>query len=190
MNLCVRSLLPAVGMILLTVSDGAAQDAASANAAAAFKFAEVEYLHRFTKDDLHEYTPDKQEDLKAYRDMVVVNGYPTVKDGDALADVANKVLGNYTAAKGIVARTNSVPRTDDKPAEHFVAVIFARPEFFEAAFARFRIHDGVGMSVVYSHRTYGAEASSEMQAWLEKNGTPTEAALMKWDVPKLPAAND
>ncbi len=190
MKLCVRSLLPAVGLIALAVSDVTAQDAAPSKPAAAFKFAEVEYFHRFSKDDLHEYTPDKQEDLKAYRDMVVVNGYPAVKDGDALAEVANKVLGNYEAAKGIIARTNSVPRTEEKPAEHFMAVIFARPELFEAAFARFRIQDGVGMSVVYSHRTYGAEASSEMRAWLEKNAPATEAALMKWDVPKLPTAKD
>lgn len=190
MNLCVRLLLPAIGLVVLTAIDGAAQDAATPKPAAAFQFAEVKYFHRFTKDDLHEYTPGDQEDLKAWRDMVVVNGYPTVKDGDALAEVANKVLGNYTAAEGIVARTNSVPRTEEKPAEHFMAVIFARPEFFEAAFARFQIREGVGVSVVYSHRTYGADASSEMNEWLKKNAPATEAELMKWEMPKPPAAKE
>lgn len=153
-----------------------------------FSFSGVPYFHRFSQDDQHEYTPSGQEDLKAWKDMVTINQYPKVKDGEALAATANTVLGNYKAAKGMVVRTNSVPATKDKPAEHLIAVVFGQPEFIEAAFARFRMRDGVGMSVVYSHRIYGKKAGDEMSAWLKKNGPTTEKALMQWDtIPKPPA---
>jgi hypothetical protein len=122
---------------------------------AAFSFADVKYFHRFTKGDQHEYTADGEEDLNAWTDMVTILSYPRAKDGEALAATANAVLENYKANKASVVKTDSVPRTRDKPAEHLIVVIFGRPEFIEAAFSRFRMHDGVGSAVVYSHRIYG-----------------------------------
>jgi hypothetical protein len=156
---------------------------------AAFSFAGVKYFHRFTKDDQHEYTPASQEDLKAWTDMVTIHYYRHAKDGERLAATANAVLENYKAANGMIVKTDSVPRTKDKPAEHFVAVLFGHPEFLEIAFARFRMRDGVGTSVIYSHRIYGKEIGNEMSAWLEKNGLDIEKTLMKWDtMPKAPAS--
>jgi hypothetical protein len=155
---------------------------------AAFALAGVNYFHRFTKDDLHEYTPDGQEDLKHWTDMVTINYYPKAKDGESLATTANAVLENYKANKALVVKTNSIPRTKDKPAEHLVVVIFPRPLFSEAAFARFRIHNGVGTSVIYSHRIYGQNVGNEMSVWLAKNGQTIERNLMNWNaMPKLPS---
>jgi hypothetical protein len=157
---------------------------------AAFSFSGVEYFHRFTQDDQHEYTPDGQEDLKAWTDMVTILFYRTAKDGEALAATANAVLENYKANKGLVVKTDSVPRARDKPAEHLIVVIFGRPEFIEVAFSRFRMHDGIGGAVIYSHRIYGKRSGDEMNAWLGKNGPTTERDLMKWDaMPKPPSHN-
>ena len=47
---------------------------------------------------------------------------------------------------------------------------------------------GIGTAVIYSHRTYGKEAGTEMSAWLEKHGPRTERTLMKWDAMPKPAA--
>ena len=156
--------------------------------AADFTLAEVKYFHRFTNDDQHEYTPDGQEDLKAWTDMVTINYYRKAKDGEALAATAEAVLGKYKANKGRIVRTDSVPRTNDKPAEHLIVAIFGRPEFLEITFARFKMHQGVGSAMIYSHRVYGKTVGNEMSAWLEKNGPATEKNLMKWDaMPKPPA---
>ena len=156
---------------------------------AAFSFADVEYFHRFTKGDQHEYTPAGQEDLKAWTDMVTIHFYRRAKDGEALAATANAVLENYKASKAIVVKTDSVPRTRDKPAEHLIVVIFGRPEFIEVAFARFRMHGGVGTAVIYSHRIYGRKIGHEMSAWLEKAGPAIERNLMAWDaMPKPPTS--
>lgn len=155
---------------------------------AAFMLAQVKYFHRFTKGNQHEYTPDGQEDLKRWTDMVTINYYPKVKDGTSLAATANAVLENYKASKAMVVRTDSVLMTKEKPAEHLIVVLFPRPGFIEAAFARFRMQDGVGVSVIYSHRIYGNKIGNEMSTWLEKNGRATEHNLMKLEtLPKPPA---
>jgi len=146
-----------------------------------FSFAGVKYVHRFTTADQHEYTPNGQEDLKAWTDMVTLLFYRKAKDGEALAAIANDVLENYKANKAVVVKTDSVPKTKDRPAEHLIVVIFGRPEFIEVAFSRFRMHDGLGSAVIYSHRIYGKNVGNTMSAWLEKNGPTTERELMKWD---------
>jgi len=147
----------------------------------AFVFKGVEYFHRWSKDEQHEFTPAKQEDLEHWSDMITINGYPDVEDGDELAEAANVVVGNYERAGAKILRTTSVPRTAARPAEHFVSAFFTRPDFAEAAFARFKIVDGTGHSFVYSHRVYGEKAGDEMKAWLSANGAAVEKALMEWE---------
>lgn len=154
--------------------------AASAAAKPAFVFREVGYFHRWSQNQQHEFTPEKQEDLKKWTDMMTVNGYPHVADGDGLAAAANAVLENYKKHEAKVIKTDSVPRTADRPAEHFIAVVFGRPDFIEVAFARFKLVDGKGFSFVYSHRIYGEKIGDQMSAWLSANGEAAEKALMKW----------
>jgi hypothetical protein len=154
---------------------------ASADKVAAFSLADVKYFHRFTKDDQHEYTPAGQEDLNKWTDMVTLHLYRNANDGDGLASTANAVLENYKANKAIVVKTTSIPRTRERPAEHLIVVIFGRPEFIEVAFSRFRMHEGLGSAVIYSHRIYGKTVGNAMSAWLDKNGPTTEGNLMKWD---------
>jgi hypothetical protein len=145
-----------------------------------FVFRNVGYFHRWSKGEQHEFTPEKQEDLKKWSDMMTVNGYPNVSDGDSLATTANAVLENYKKHDAKVLKTNSVPRTADQPAEHFIAVVFARQDFIEVAFARFKLVDGKGFSFVYSHRMYGEKIGDQMSAWLDANGEAVEKALMEW----------
>jgi hypothetical protein len=155
--------------------------AAQKQNAAAFSFGDVQYFHRFTNRDQHEYTPLGQEDLNRWADMVTINFYPNAKDGAALATIANTVLETYKAGRGLIIRTDSVPATKARPAEHLIVVSFGRPEFIEVAFARFRMHEGAGTSVVYSHRVYGNRVGNEMSAWLQKNGPDVERKLMSWN---------
>jgi hypothetical protein len=148
---------------------------------AAFSLGGTAYFHRYTKGDQREYTPAGQEDLDAWTDMVTLLTYRNVRDGEGLAAAANGVLEAYKAAGARVVRTDSVPRTPTRPAEHLIVVAFPRPEFVEVAFARFRLGVGVGTAAVYSHRIYGKRAGVDMQAWLEKNGRAAETSLMAWD---------
>ncbi len=146
----------------------------------AFTFRGVAYWHRWSLNDQHEFTPKGQEDLEKWADMITVNAYSDAHDGDSLAAKANAVLENYKSHQAIVLKTDSVPRTPDRPAEHYIAVVFGRPNFIEAAFARFKLADGAGCSIVYSHRIYGEKIGDQMSAWLGANGMAIEKALMGW----------
>jgi hypothetical protein len=155
---------------------------------AAFSLGGVAYFHRYTTGDQHEYTPKGQEDLSAWTDMVTILAYRNVTDGEGLAATANAVLETYKANGAIVLRTDSVPRTATRPAEHLIVVVFPRPEFVEVAFARFRLSRDVGRAAVHSHRIYGKQAGNAMKAWLEKHGPATEKTLMAWNaMPEPPS---
>lgn len=143
-----------------------------------FSFSGSTYVHRYTKGNLHEFTPKVQSDLSKWTDMLTVNAYPNARNGDQLAATANAVLETYKKAGGAVLRTNSVPRTKGKEAEHFIAVIFVGPQFAEAAFARFRIRGGAAESLVYSHRIYGKSLSDAIGKWVAANGPAREKSLM------------
>jgi hypothetical protein len=151
----------------------------------------VGYLHRWSMNHQHEFTPEGQEDLEKWSDMITINVYPGTHDGEALAAKANAVLENYKSHKGKVLRTSSVPRTPKLPAEHFIAVVFGRPNFIEVALARLKLMDGLGCSIVYSHRIYGEKIGDQMSAWLRKNGAEKEKALMEWsDIPSRASLNE
>jgi hypothetical protein len=172
--------------LVLLIAAAAATTPASSRGAdnsktPAFEFRQVSYFQRWSKNDQHEFTPDKQEDLDRWTDMMTVNGYPDVHDGDALAKTANAVLENYKSHQGRVVKTRSVPRTDDRPAEHLIVVMFVQRGFVEIAFARFKLVENKGHSFVYSHRFYGDKASEQMNPWMVANIAGVEKALMEWD---------
>jgi hypothetical protein len=154
----------------------------------AFAFGAANYFHRWSLNNQHEFTPTGQEDLEKWSDMLTVNVYPDAHDGEALAAKANAVLENYKAHHGMVVRTNSVPRTPDRPAEHFIAVVFDRPNFIEVAFTRFKLVEGIGCSIAYSHRIYGEGVGDQMSAWLNHNGPNTEKMLMDWNAVPSPSS--
>ncbi len=174
--------------VLVTLPAGGGVQAAEKTPAAAFDFKGVQYFHRWSKDNQHEFTPEKQEDLEHWTDMMTVNGYPDVHDGEALATTANAVLENYKKHGARVLRTDSKPRTADRPAEHLIAVVFGRPGFIELVFARLKMVEGEGCSLVYSHRIYGEKVEDEAKTWLKANGEQTEAALMEWNSMPSPKA--
>ncbi|MEY2511058.1 MAG: hypothetical protein QOE26_1821 [Verrucomicrobiota bacterium] len=147
----------------------------------AFQFRQVNYFHRWSKDNQNEFTPDKQGDLDHWSDMITLNAYPGVDDGEKMAGTANAVLGNYRSHQGKILKTRSEPATNDRPAEHFISVMFARPAFVEIAFARFKLVEKKGHSFVYSHRFYGEKANEQANAWLKANGDDVEKALMAWE---------
>jgi hypothetical protein len=158
--------------------------AAAGPAKSAFVFDGVGYLHRWSLHHQHEFTPEGQEDLEKWSDMITINVYPDAHDGEALATKANAVLENYKSHNGKVLGTSSVPRTPRQPAEHFIAVVFGRPNFIEVALARFKLVDGLGCSIVFSHRIYGEKIGDQMSASLKNNGAEKEKALMEWnDIP-------
>ncbi|HMG05784.1 MAG TPA: hypothetical protein VK581_10000 [Chthoniobacterales bacterium] len=154
----------------------------------AFTFRNVGYFHRWSNGDQHEFTPENQENLDRWSDMMTVVAYPEVHDGERLAERANSVLENYKNHQARVLKTKSVPRTADRPAEHYIAVVFTRADFIEVAFARVKLMENTGCSFVYSHRIYGEKIGDQMSAWLSANGPEIEKALMDWSSMPTPGS--
>ena len=146
----------------------------------ALTFGGTEFLHRWSKQGQHEFTPRGQEDLSNWREMVTIDVHQAVSTSEQLADVANRVLANYQG-HGKILRTDSRPRTPQHPAEHLIVAMLGNDALVEAAFARFMLVDGVGAVVVYSRRFYGRDAAKELGGWLEANGPTVERRLMAWD---------
>jgi hypothetical protein len=168
------------GVLSLSLSAALPAQAGEGKDPVKVSFNGTEYVHRWSKDGQNEFTPAGQENLDAWKSMVTINVYADTRSGEDLALLANKVLGKYQAA-GKILRTDSRPRTKEKEAEHFVAVLFPRPEYIEVAFARFLLLEKKGVVVVSSQRVYGKKAGDETAAWLDKNGPATEKALMAWN---------
>ena len=167
LSLCVAAATP--------VAHGIAQP----SGAATVSFNGTEFLHRWSKNAQHEFTPKGEEDLAKWGSMVTINVHDSARTGEQLAELANRVLGSYGEV-GKVIRTDSKPRTDKIEAEHFAVALLPGQGFIEAAFARFLLHDGRAVVAVYSKRYYGAKAAGEMGEWLKKNGSDVERALMAW----------
>lgn len=147
-------------------------------AAMTMNFRGMEYLHRWSKDDQHEFTPQGQADLKAWHNMLTINVHAKARDGEQLAQVANTVLGNMKR-HGQVLRTHSKARTSSSPAEHLIVAMLGTDEFLEATFIRCMLHGGGALVLVYSHRVYGRKnGGTPMSQWLAANGQATEDALM------------
>ncbi|MEO8059857.1 MAG: hypothetical protein ABI671_16205 [Burkholderiales bacterium] len=145
----------------------------------ALSFRGTAFLHRWSKDAQHEFTPAPDTDLKSWHDMITLNLHSKVRQGEQLADVANQVLGNYQR-HGKILQTRSTPRTAARPAEHLIVAVLGTPQLLECSFARCMLHEGVGLVAVVSHRVYGPAAGPEMKRWLAAQGQANEQALMAW----------
>ncbi len=183
------TLMLACSVLAAAAAAAEAGPPAAASPGATLSFDGTAYFHRWSSQGQNEYTPQGEEDLSAWKSMVTLNVHDWARNGDQLADLANRVLGNYQA-NGKILRTDSRPRTKDHEAEHFAAVVLGQPKFLEAAFARILLVEGHGLVIVYSKRFYGAAVGNEMSAWLDKNGAATEKTLMSWTgMPSLAAVN-
>ncbi|MFQ6538861.1 MULTISPECIES: hypothetical protein [Aphanothece] len=162
-------------------ADQSPQPAGIVRSGQILRFGDQPYLYRWSSNHQHEFTPPGQEDLSRWTDMLTINLYPSVRDGEGLADAANRVLATYRSNSGQVVRTASVPRAAERPAEHLIVVLFPGREAIEVAFARFRMTEGIGSAVIYSHRVHGRQAGPAMATWLEANGPAIERRLMALD---------
>ena len=172
-----RALVATLGAALLPASTAWAQRPAGADMTISFRG--TPFVHRWSKAGQHEFTPADSADLATWRDMLTLNVHAGVANGEQLAGVANKVLGNYQSA-GKILQTRSTPRTAARPAEHLIVAVVGTPDLLEAAFARCLLHDGTGVVAVVSHRVYGKAAGPQMSDWLRGNGSQVEQALMAW----------
>lgn len=171
----------AIVSLIVCLMAGGSSVGAREGIAATLSFNGEEFLHRWSQKGQHEFTPKGEEDLKTFKSMMTINVFDGVKDGEALAQIANGVLANYQK-NGHIMRTLSKPRTGDSEAEHFVAAVLQAPNVWEVAFARVLMFEGRGVVAVYSKRFYGeGDAPKDaMMTWFKANAVKIEKVLVSW----------
>jgi hypothetical protein len=168
--------LLALGFALVPAIALAAADGGSTT----LEFGGERYVHRWSKDHQHEFTPVAQPDLQRWTDRLTVNVHLAARDGEGLATVANTVLSNYQR-HGRIIRTASVPRASQREAEHLIVAALGTPAFIELVLARAMLRDGVAMVLVYSHRIHGEKVGDAAAAWLRDHGPAVETWLMGFE---------
>lgn len=153
-----------------------------------FAYAGSTWVHRWSKQGQHEFTPADQPDLEHWTRMVTVNLHPQVSDQEGLPGLVSSVTRNYERVGRVIRSVRKAGAgTEGVPAEHLVSAVLEAPGVAEAACARILFRGGTGLVVVASRRWYGANAKQEATAWLEEHGADEESALMAFDA--IPSAD-
>jgi len=130
-------------------------------------FDSSDYFYRWSNADMHEFTPKGQAVDGEWEDMLTINYYKDVSDKPSLAEVAGAVLANYQEAGGIILGVDAVSAGDEDPSEYIMAVVFGATNIAEFAFVRFKIKDGMGVSLAYAHREYGENVGEQIDRWMQ-----------------------
>jgi hypothetical protein len=153
-----------------------------AQSPAQLQFNSHAYLFRWTNGKQFEFTPQGEEDLDHWTNMITVIAEPDRGTPDLLAQWANNLSDAYNQ-KGAVLRTSSVPATPQAPAQHFLVSVATGDGVVECGFNRFLLMQGVAYCFIYSYRIYGADRDatiSQMRDWIIKNGAGAETAVMAY----------
>jgi hypothetical protein len=138
------------------------------------------YLYRWSQGNQHEFTPQDQPDQKTRKNMITINVFPEVTNGEQLSQIANGVLTHYQKS-GSILRTDSKPRTEISEAEHLIVAILRGNGVMESVHTRVKLVQGKGTATVWSRREYGDDAAKAVGSWLQKNGQSRENVFMAWE---------
>ncbi|WP_198945794.1 hypothetical protein [Acetobacter sp. DsW_063] len=143
-----------------------------------------DYLFRWEGGNQQEFTPQGQEDLQKWLEMMTIVRYPDAHSADRMAEIANNTVALYQK-NGKILKVDAVQAKAEKPAIYFAEAALSDVNVLEIAFARLQLVESGGMGAIYSHRFYGVSpgVNHEASAWMDKNGAAIERALMEWTLP-------
>ena len=143
-------------------------------------FRGAEYVLRSSQGNEYEFTPQGQEDLHTFTDMLELNLYPAAHDQEALATITSRVRAIAEGAKATILPTTSASASG-QPGEHFFAAVLPTPHGADFNAARFVLVEQQGVGVFYTHRFYGDSAAGATSEWATKNAADVRQQLLKFD---------
>lgn len=182
-------LLSGAAFSLLKAAPLTAQTAATPQ----LQFNGTRYFFRWTNDRLFEFTPQGQEDLEKWIDMISVVVYREVDTPEKLLGKAKAVLDTYKANRGGIIGSGTYPATAQTSAQHFITAMILGNGVVEAVFTRLLLStpanyvstDGMGYGFIYSHRRYAVDgnikdAIHQLGEWEKTNGKEIASALIRY----------
>ena len=152
---------------------------ASAQSPLKLAFNGADFQHRWSKNGQHEFTPEGQEDLTRWQDMITLIVKDEVHSAEQLAGLANGLLARFESSGKILA-TDSRPMTADEPAEHLIVAMLPGDAFVEVVFARAVLVEGTGMFYLYARRIYGPDLAEDGSTWINTEGSGIAQAWVHW----------
>ena len=151
-------------------------------------FSGTKYFLRTAKDGQYVFTPNGQEDLQRWTDMISLSYYPEIKEGNSLAAKAIDWWKHCRSTRAHILQMNFVPRIDQMPARdnafYTTFTLLEKPynDYDEFAYTALRIVGGIGATSTYSHREYrtGMISPERNFTWARKND-PVGEAWFVWD---------
>jgi hypothetical protein len=181
-----RSVLFAIALAATAVAFAAAATPnPQSPATAKVMFRGTEYLLRSSHGNGYDFTPQGQEDMATFTDMLELNLYPTAHDQEALATITSRVQAIAQGAKATILRTISVSASGQQPGEHFFAAVMPTPHGVDFDAIRFVLVDQEVAGVFYTHRSQGESAAAKTSEWVTKNAAEVEQQLLQFDASRM-----
>lgn len=146
-----------------------------ASAQPALDFDGKRYLHRYSKDGQHEFTPAGQEDLQRWQEMMTL----VVKadfDAERRRQWAEAMAAVYKE-KGLLIQADQPPG-----GEYRMLGVLSAPGVVEVNFVRVMPYGSGAMAVMVQRRFYGEE-SRQMADWVRDNTPRLSGLLVEWQPP-------
>ncbi len=166
-----KKLILLTGVLLQLVCSIALATEKLGTGTSVISFDNLDYGYQWSNDDLHEFTPEGQSVTGDWKDMLTLSHYTDISNAIELAEATQDILAHYEEAGGIVLGLESIEPVDNQASEYILAVVFGADEVAEFAFVRFRLQEGMGMSIAYAHRAYGEDAHKQINGWMKTHGS-------------------
>lgn len=150
-----------------------------ASAQPALDFDGKRYLHRYSKNGQHEFTPAGQEDLQRWQEMMTLVVQPGF-DAARTRQWAEAMAAGYKE-KGLLIQADQPPG-----GEYRMHGVLGAPGMVEVNFVRIMPHGGGALAVLVQRRFYGEE-SRQMADWVRDNTPRISGLLVDWQPPSQSA---
>lgn len=150
-----------------------------ANTQLALSFDGKRYLHRYSKNGQHEFTPAGQEDLQRWQEMmtlVVNQGFDTEKT----RRWAEAMAAGYKE-RGMLIQADQPPG-----GEYRMLGVLGAPGVIEVNFVRVMPYGSAAMAAMVQRRFYG-EDGRQMADWVRDNTPRISGLLVDWQPPSQSA---
>lgn len=178
-NLAISLALTSALLTLAAPQSAQAQQAAaapkSANGQQTLNFDGKRYLHRYSKNGQHEFTPAGQEDLQRWQEMLTLVMRPGA-DAENTRQWAEAMAAGYKE-KGLLVQADQPPG-----GEYRMLGVLGAPGMTEVNFVRVMPHGSGAMTVLVQRRFYGEE-SRQMADWVRDNSPRLSGLLVDWQPP-------
>lgn len=137
------------------------------------------YLHRYSKNGQHEFTPVGQEDLQRWQEMITLLPNPDIR-GERTHQWAEAMAAGYKE-RGLLIHADQPPG-----GEYRMLGVLSAPGLVEVNFVRVMPQEEGALAFLVQRRFYGDDIP-QMADWVKDNTPRISELLVSWQPPSSAA---